>query len=130
MWLQPFQRGASATTIKLRKERGIIRISAHPESEKPEEHHHNAAQVKSSQVFNSHNSKSSQRMQGKNCVCACWALLCCSFGFSALDGLIYVLFLSPFPVYLWLLMPFFRMAEATHTHSFACMRWLLFESLD
>jgi hypothetical protein len=42
MWLQPFQRRASANTIKLRNERGIIRISAHPEAEKPEEQHHNA----------------------------------------------------------------------------------------
>jgi hypothetical protein len=42
MWLQLFQRRASATTIKLRNERGIMRISAHPEAEKPEEQHLNA----------------------------------------------------------------------------------------
>jgi hypothetical protein len=42
MWLHPFQRRASAATIKLRNERGIMRISAHPEAEKPEEQHHNA----------------------------------------------------------------------------------------
>jgi hypothetical protein len=42
MWLQPFERRASATTIKLRNERGIMSISAHPESEKPEEQHNNA----------------------------------------------------------------------------------------
>jgi hypothetical protein len=42
MWLQPFQRRASATTLKLGNERGILRISAHPEAEKPEEKHHNA----------------------------------------------------------------------------------------
>jgi hypothetical protein len=39
--------------------------------------------IKSSQVFDPHNSKSSQRMQAKNCVCACRALWCCSSGFSA-----------------------------------------------
>jgi hypothetical protein len=33
---------ASVATIKLRNERGIIRISAHPAAEKPEEQHHNA----------------------------------------------------------------------------------------
>jgi hypothetical protein len=42
MWLQPFVRRASAATIELRNERGIIRISAHPEAEKLEEEHHNA----------------------------------------------------------------------------------------
>jgi hypothetical protein len=42
MWLKPFERRASAATIKLRNERGIMRISAHPEAEKPEEQHHNA----------------------------------------------------------------------------------------
>jgi hypothetical protein len=42
MWLQPFQRGVSATTIKLRNKRGIIRTSAHPEAKKPEEKHLNA----------------------------------------------------------------------------------------
>jgi hypothetical protein len=42
MWLQPFERKASAATTKLRNERGIMRISAHPEAEKPEEQHHNA----------------------------------------------------------------------------------------
>jgi hypothetical protein len=43
MWLQPFQRRASAaTTIELRSERGIIRISAQPEAGKQEEQHHNA----------------------------------------------------------------------------------------
>jgi hypothetical protein len=33
---------SSAATIKLRNERGITRMSAHPEAEKPEEQHHNA----------------------------------------------------------------------------------------
>jgi hypothetical protein len=42
MRLQPFERRASAATIELRNERGIIRISAHREAEKPEEQHHNA----------------------------------------------------------------------------------------
>jgi hypothetical protein len=42
MWLQPFQRRASATAIELRNERGIIPISAHPEAEKPEDQHLNA----------------------------------------------------------------------------------------
>jgi hypothetical protein len=37
----PFERRASAATIKLRNER-IMRISAHLEAEKPEEQHHNA----------------------------------------------------------------------------------------
>jgi hypothetical protein len=32
----------------------------------------------SSQVFNLHNSKSSQCCASKNCVCACWALWCCN----------------------------------------------------
>jgi hypothetical protein len=36
MWLQPYQRRKTVTTTKLRNERGIIRISAHPEAEKPE----------------------------------------------------------------------------------------------
>jgi hypothetical protein len=42
MWLKPFQRRVSAAIIKLRNERGIIRISAHPEVKKTEEQHHNA----------------------------------------------------------------------------------------
>jgi hypothetical protein len=42
MWLQIFQRRAPETTIKLRNERGIMRISAHPEAEKQEEQHLNA----------------------------------------------------------------------------------------
>jgi hypothetical protein len=42
MWLQPFERRASAATIKLRNEREIVRISAHPDAEKPEEQHLNA----------------------------------------------------------------------------------------
>jgi hypothetical protein len=42
MWLEPFERKASAATIKLRNERGIMRISAHPAAKKPEEQHHNA----------------------------------------------------------------------------------------
>jgi hypothetical protein len=33
---------ARPTTIKLRSEREMMRISAHPEAEKPEEQHHNA----------------------------------------------------------------------------------------
>jgi hypothetical protein len=40
--------------------------------------------VKSGQLLNPHNSKSSQCSASKNCVCACWALWCCSsslFGF-------------------------------------------------
>jgi hypothetical protein len=36
------ERKDSAATIKLRNERGIARISAHPKAEKPEEQHHNA----------------------------------------------------------------------------------------
>jgi hypothetical protein len=40
--LQPYQIRASATTIKLRNERVIMLISAHPEAEKPEEQYHNA----------------------------------------------------------------------------------------
>jgi hypothetical protein len=42
MWLQPFQRRATATTIELRNEKGIICISAYLEAEKPEEQHFNA----------------------------------------------------------------------------------------
>jgi hypothetical protein len=42
MWLEPFHRKAPAVTIELRNESGIMRISAHPEAEKPEEQHHNA----------------------------------------------------------------------------------------
>jgi hypothetical protein len=42
MWLPPFERRASAATFQLRNERGIMRISAHPKAEKPEEQHHNA----------------------------------------------------------------------------------------
>jgi hypothetical protein len=42
MWLQPFERRASATTTKLRNERGIKRISVPPEADKLEEQHHNA----------------------------------------------------------------------------------------
>jgi hypothetical protein len=37
MWLQPNQKRATAATIKLRNEREMMRISAHPEAEKPEE---------------------------------------------------------------------------------------------
>jgi hypothetical protein len=73
------------------------------------------------QVFNPHNSKSSQRMQAKTvearqklCVCVLGVVVLLLRFFWLPDGLIYVSFLSYFSsVQLWLLMLFFRMAEAT-----------------
>jgi hypothetical protein len=41
MWLQPHQRRATATTIKVRNERGMIHTSVHLKAEKLEEQHHN-----------------------------------------------------------------------------------------
>jgi hypothetical protein len=40
--LSPVPSGEKAATIKLRNERGVICVSAHPEAEKLEEQHRNA----------------------------------------------------------------------------------------
>jgi hypothetical protein len=69
----------------------------------------NSSQIKSSQEFNPHNSKSS----AKNvCVRAgrCGAP---PPGFRLLDGLTHISFLSHFSVLWWLLMLFFGLVEAT-----------------
>jgi hypothetical protein len=70
-------------------------------------------QVKSSQVCNPHNSKSSQHMQPKTVCVRAGRCGAAPPVIQLPDGLIYVLFLSHFSVQLWLLIPFFRMVEAT-----------------